>query len=171
MAPPRAPDCRRTAAAIEKTLRGDWRNMPGQSCLGRRLQATAVARISRRAVLAGAVALGGSRASAAVLRRTDSVRFGLTPVFLTSDLEWLGSLQAYLSLALDRDWRPFQYDRYVKAARRRSSCSTARDFIAGTRPCRHPRRCPRHPGHVPGRSCRVPLEPSRSRRPGAARGT
>ena len=53
--------------------------------------------IGRRAVLAGAAATAGAAfASPAVRASSVAIRFGLTPVFLTSDLELLGRLQTYL---------------------------------------------------------------------------
>lgn len=59
----------------------------------------AVAGISRRTV-AAALALGGTSAFAGAVQRSNSIQVGLTPVFLTSDLELLRSLRAYLNLTL-----------------------------------------------------------------------
>lgn len=55
-------------------------------------------RWTRRAVLrvAGSVVLCAGAASPSRARSTDTIRFGLTPVFLTNDLELLDALQAYL---------------------------------------------------------------------------
>lgn len=64
---------------------------------------TAVQRISRRVFAAGGVALGCSFARAGTAPAAGAVRFGLTPVFLTSDLELLRDLQAYLAFAWGRD--------------------------------------------------------------------
>lgn len=57
--------------------------------------------LNRRRFLATGAALAAvGRAAAA--SAADTVRFGLTPVFLTSDLELLESLKAYLMAQLDR---------------------------------------------------------------------
>lgn len=60
--------------------------------------------LDRRSVLAAAVGLAlASVAGAPAAHGTDAtIRFGLTPVFLTSDLELLGRLQAYLERATGR---------------------------------------------------------------------
>jgi phosphonate transport system substrate-binding protein len=78
--------------------------MPGQSHLGR-AEVTAVSRISRRVFTAGGLALGCSLAHAGTDTApvTGAVRVGLTPVFLTSDLELLRDLRAYLAFAWGRD--------------------------------------------------------------------
>jgi len=78
--------------------------MPGEQLRPRRgARRAAYSSIQRRqfvAALTGIAALGlAPRPSAADDRE---VRFGLTPVFLTSDLELLTHLRAYLSGALDR---------------------------------------------------------------------
>ena len=60
--------------------------------------------ISRRGLLYGglfAAAIG--LPSPARPQRAQPVQFGLTPVFLTSDLELLGNLAAYLKRAMRRD--------------------------------------------------------------------
>ncbi|HUG61415.1 MAG TPA: PhnD/SsuA/transferrin family substrate-binding protein, partial [Methylomirabilota bacterium] len=57
-------------------------------------------RLSRREVVAGAaasVALSGT-----AFAQGDGIRFGLTPVFLSSDLDLLDSLKSYLETATDR---------------------------------------------------------------------
>jgi phosphonate transport system substrate-binding protein len=61
--------------------------------------------ISRRRVLAGCFGAGASvgLVSFANAARTDSIQVGLTPVFLTSDLELLGNLAAYLTRAWGRE--------------------------------------------------------------------
>lgn len=60
-------------------------------------------RIDRRAVLAGAFAVAGAvLAPPAVRASAVVIRFGLTPVFLTSDLELLGRLQTYLQRTTGR---------------------------------------------------------------------
>ena len=57
-------------------------------------------RIDRRAVLAAAASMVGATLVPAVARASaGTIRFGLTPVFLTSDLELLGRLQIYLRRA------------------------------------------------------------------------
>ena len=77
--------------------------MSRQSRWERWARIPAALRMSRRTVTAGALALGSSRAFGAGAQRAGSVQMGLTPVLLTSDLELLGSLRGYLSLALDRE--------------------------------------------------------------------
>ena len=52
---------------------------------------------TRRAVLTGG---GASLAAAAVARAEQPFRFGLTPVFLTSDLQLLEALQHYLTVTM-----------------------------------------------------------------------
>lgn len=52
---------------------------------------------TRRAVLVGGAALIGAPS---IVRAEQSFRFGLTPVFLTSDLQLLEALQHYLSVAM-----------------------------------------------------------------------
>lgn len=65
--------------------------------------------LTRRSFAAGLMAgLGSSAVSAAgidasVVPKEGSVRFGLTPVFLSNDLEVLDELQAYLASSLKRD--------------------------------------------------------------------
>jgi phosphonate transport system substrate-binding protein len=77
--------------------------MPGQSHLGG-AEVTAVSRISRRVFAAGGMALGCSLAHAGTDTAPDiAVRVGLTPVVLTSDLELLRDLRAYLAFAWGRD--------------------------------------------------------------------
>jgi phosphonate transport system substrate-binding protein len=76
--------------------------MSGQSRSECQAPISAVRWISRRTV-AAALTLGGSLAFADTVQRLNSVQIGLTPVLLTSDLELLRSLRAYLDLALDRD--------------------------------------------------------------------
>ena len=57
-------------------------------------------RLHRRTILtAGACALMAPAFGAAVAAATATIRFGLTPVFLTNDLELLGRLQSYLQRA------------------------------------------------------------------------
>ena len=57
-------------------------------------------RIDRRTVLAAAAALAGTAlVPAGAQAAAGAIRFGLTPVFLTSDLELLGRLQLYLQRA------------------------------------------------------------------------
>jgi phosphonate transport system substrate-binding protein len=58
-------------------------------------------RFGRRGLLLGTAGfLWGAATSAGAERRpATSIRFGLTPVFLTSDLELLGRLQSYLQIA------------------------------------------------------------------------
>src|SRR3546814_2603218 len=78
--------------------------LPGERVPGRRKSPTWASNpIDRRQLLAGlaaASALGFlARPSLAEPRE---VRFGLTPVFLSSDLELLTQLKAYLSGALER---------------------------------------------------------------------
>lgn len=53
----------------------------------------------REILLAAAGVLWGAASAAAQIRPATSIRFGLTPVFLTSDLELLGRLQSYLQRA------------------------------------------------------------------------
>jgi len=55
--------------------------------------------LDRRSVLATAAGLALSGIPAAAFDGAAPIRFGLTPVFLTSDLELLGRLQAYLERA------------------------------------------------------------------------
>jgi phosphonate transport system substrate-binding protein len=59
--------------------------------------------MSRRRVLAGCAALGAFPAPGAFAARSDIIQVGLTPVFLTSDLELLGNLAAYLARAWGRE--------------------------------------------------------------------
>lgn len=61
--------------------------------------------MSRRGLLSAALSLSaaGLVTSGARSERAQPVQFGLTPVFLTSDLELLGNLAAYLKQALRRD--------------------------------------------------------------------
>jgi phosphonate transport system substrate-binding protein len=60
--------------------------------------------LSRRDAIVGGIALASQPlASAARARETMSVQFGLTPVFLSSDLELLSTLRSYLSRAWGRD--------------------------------------------------------------------
>jgi phosphonate transport system substrate-binding protein len=49
--------------------------------------------------LAGTLALVSASGAKAAIRPDAAIRFGLTPVFLTSDLELLGRLEAYLQVA------------------------------------------------------------------------
>ena len=57
-------------------------------------------RLDRRAfVLASACALLTSTELVSPALASDAIRFGLTPVFLTNDLELLGRLQTYLQRA------------------------------------------------------------------------
>ena len=57
-------------------------------------------RIDRRAVLAAAASMVGATLVPLLARASAGIiRFGLTPVFLTSDLELLGRLQIYLRRA------------------------------------------------------------------------
>lgn len=56
--------------------------------------------LSRRAVLIGA---SSTLAAPSALRAQQPFRFGLTPVFLTSDLELLEALQHYLSTAMNME--------------------------------------------------------------------
>jgi len=57
-------------------------------------------RLHRRAILtAGACALMAPAFGAPVAAASATIRFGLTPVFLTNDLELLGRLQSYLQRA------------------------------------------------------------------------
>jgi phosphonate transport system substrate-binding protein len=57
-------------------------------------------RLHRRAILtAGAIALMAPAFGAPVAAASATIRFGLTPVFLTNDLELLGRLQSYLQRA------------------------------------------------------------------------
>jgi phosphonate transport system substrate-binding protein len=58
-----------------------------------------VARPTRRAVLTG-MAAGLVAAGPKPVRAAQPFRFGLTPVFLTSDLQLLGALQRYLSQSM-----------------------------------------------------------------------
>jgi ABC-type phosphate/phosphonate transport system substrate-binding protein len=60
---------------------------------------------SRRNVLTGCAALGACAvaAPAVIAQRADAIRVGLTPVFLTSDLELLGDLRTYFVRAWNRD--------------------------------------------------------------------
>jgi len=60
--------------------------------------------LSRRRVVAGAGALGGAAllSPREAVAASDDLRFGLTPVFLTSDLELLARLKAYLERAAGR---------------------------------------------------------------------
>jgi phosphonate transport system substrate-binding protein len=62
-------------------------------------------RMSRRRVLKGALATGllGAFPAPAAAQRTAPVQIGLTPVFLTSDLELLGNLASYLTKAWERE--------------------------------------------------------------------
>ena len=55
----------------------------------------------RRSVLAlaGTLVLVSTTGTQAKIRSDSAIRFGLTPVFLTSDLELLGRLEAYLQRA------------------------------------------------------------------------
>lgn len=55
---------------------------------------------TRRALLAGA---GACVAAPAATRAQQPFRFGLTPVFLTSDLQLLEALQQYLSVAMNNE--------------------------------------------------------------------
>ncbi|MBN9459527.1 MAG: PhnD/SsuA/transferrin family substrate-binding protein [Bosea sp.] len=67
-----------------------------------RLSGPAVKRraLTRRAVLIG---VSSTLAAPSVLRAQQPFRFGLTPVFLTSDLELLEALQRYLSTAMNME--------------------------------------------------------------------
>lgn len=62
-------------------------------------------RVSRRHVLSAglSMAVAGALPARAQPQRSQPVQFGLTPVFLTSDLELLTNLAAYLSAASNRD--------------------------------------------------------------------
>lgn len=62
--------------------------------------------LSRRALLraVGALTVGGALPASA-FEQSEELKFGLTPVFLTSDLELLARLKAYLERALDRPVR------------------------------------------------------------------
>ncbi len=68
----------------------------------------AIPRFDRRTLLgaAASVLLSPGFGSAREVSSESSIRFGLTPVFLTSDLELLGRLQAYLQRATGRSRRP-----------------------------------------------------------------
>lgn len=67
-----------------------------------RLQSRAKCRLTRRALLAALTgALAVSRAPP--VRAAPPFRFGLTPVFLSSDLELLDALQRYLSAAMGNE--------------------------------------------------------------------
>lgn len=62
-------------------------------------------RLSRRAFIGGLAATGlniGPAPATEFPGSADTIRFGLTPVFLTSDLELLGRLQAYLEKSTGR---------------------------------------------------------------------
>jgi phosphonate transport system substrate-binding protein len=76
--------------------------MSGQSLLECQAPIVAVSRISRR-TMAAALTLGGSFAFGDIVKRANNIQIGLTPVLLTSDLQLLGNLREYLSLALDHD--------------------------------------------------------------------
>jgi phosphonate transport system substrate-binding protein len=73
--------------------------------LAGRVAAATPPRLSRRHVLSGCAALGASAmaAPAVFAQRPNAIQVGLTPVFLTSDLELLANLQAYLARAWNRD--------------------------------------------------------------------
>jgi phosphonate transport system substrate-binding protein len=61
-------------------------------------------RLSRRGVLRGALAASALAATASrASAQRPSIQIGLTPVFLTSDLELLGNLAAYLTHAWGRE--------------------------------------------------------------------
>jgi hypothetical protein len=80
-----------------------WR-LGGTEVLGpgyRRGRARSSALLSRRNVLAGCAAFGASAISApsVAAQGANAIQVGLTPVFLTSDLELLGNLRAYLARA------------------------------------------------------------------------
>lgn len=80
--------------------------MPGENLSKRRPGTPGpAASVGRRQVLgglAGTVALTCLSKRAGAAAETREVRFGLTPVFLSSDLELLTQLRAYLAAALDR---------------------------------------------------------------------
>jgi len=78
--------------------------MPGERGPGRRrVPAWAAIPIDRRRLLAGLAGAGATGLLARpVLADAREVRFGLTPVFLSSDLELLTQLKTYLSGALKR---------------------------------------------------------------------
>jgi phosphonate transport system substrate-binding protein len=61
--------------------------------------------VSRRRLLHGGLSAGAASLlpTSARSQRAQPVQFGLTPVFLTSDLELLGNLAAYLKRAMSRD--------------------------------------------------------------------
>jgi phosphonate transport system substrate-binding protein len=79
--------------------------VPGLPRLEDRGSASRSLRPSRRNVLTGCGALGVCvvAAPAVIAQRSDAIQVGLTPVFLTSDLELLGDLQTYLGQAWNRD--------------------------------------------------------------------
>ena len=76
--------------------------MTGQP-IGRRT--TAARRVSRRRIVQHAVAFGafGAMPSIARAQKAAPIQIGLTPVFLTSDLELLGNLAGYLTKAWGRE--------------------------------------------------------------------
>jgi len=78
--------------------------MPGEGRPGRLgLPSGGADSLDRRRLLAGLAGAGALTLFAGrSLAETREVRFGLTPVFLTSDLELLTQLKTYLSGALDR---------------------------------------------------------------------
>ena len=68
-------------------------------------RASSIGRISRRRVLQHALAFAttGAFTARAGAQRIQPVQIGLTPVFLTSDLELLGNLASYLTKAWGRE--------------------------------------------------------------------
>jgi phosphonate transport system substrate-binding protein len=60
---------------------------------------------SRRKIVSGVLALCAAAGGGPVAALPDELRFGLTPVFLTSDLELLARLRAYLERATERPVR------------------------------------------------------------------
>ena len=71
----------------------------------RRVSASASELLSRRYFLTGCAALGASAMAApsVLAQQPNAIQVGLTPVFLTSDLELLGNLRTYLARAWNRD--------------------------------------------------------------------
>ncbi|MFZ2099855.1 MAG: PhnD/SsuA/transferrin family substrate-binding protein [Oricola sp.] len=73
--------------------------MGGESLSGPAPLKAACGRFSRRSMLRLAGSVFCALSSGKALAQPDTIRFGLTPVFLTNDLELLDALQAYLEAA------------------------------------------------------------------------